>query len=273
MLKGIVPARKQAGLSLVELMVAIVAGLIVIGGAMAFTVSTVRAYSENIQSTRLSQELRSGMNMVVRELRRAGYDGASTGRVLTTEETTRFRNLETPGSSCIVYEYDRGGSLGDDPVSTEKRAIRYDTSARAMQVLASGAGSDCEDAPGWVDLTDPKVINITAFGAEKHETPFCVMAPGLDTDGDGVKDRFDITTGKVTSVSLCLKGALVSDGSVERWMTDTVRIRADALKYPNPGTAFNIYSTEADAQAACAAIAPPSLPPTPSELNAECAAP
>lgn len=53
MLKPPVFAQRQTGLTLIELMIAIVAGLIVIGAALTFTVSTVRAYGENIRSTRL----------------------------------------------------------------------------------------------------------------------------------------------------------------------------------------------------------------------------
>jgi len=252
---------RQAGFTLVEMMVAIVAGLIVIGAALGFTISTVRAYSENIRSTRFSQELRTGMNLVVRELRRSGYDGASTGRVSTDSNTTQFRDLATPGTGCIVYEYDRGGALGNAPEDADKRAIRL--SNNKLQVRSSAA-TDCSgDDTVWSDLTDPRVINITDFAPQKYESPFCATAPGRDSDGDGTKDKFDVTTGSVTSVSLCLKGALVSDSSIIRQMTDTVRIRADELVYAT-------YDTEAAAKAACAAIAAPVAPPTPFELDAAC---
>lgn len=267
MLKQSACRHKQAGLSLVEMMVAIVAGLIVIGAALAFTVSTVRAYGENIRSTRLSQELRTGMNLVVRELRRAGYDGAATSRALTINEPTLFRNLTTPGTGCIIYEYDRGGSLGDVATATEKRAIRYNGDTRTLQMLTSGAGTSCSSGE-WTDMTDPRVVDMRGFAPQEYETPFCVVAPGRDTDGDGAEDKFDVTTGSVTAVSLCLKAALVSDGSIVRHLTDIVRIRADSLEYATDTT--NTYSTEAAAEAACAAMPAAAVPPTPSQLNSSC---
>lgn len=265
MLRQTLIRRRQAGFSLVEMMVAIVAGLIVIGAALAFTVSTVRAYSEHIKSTRFSQELRTGMNLMVRELRRTGYDAASTSRVSTDLNPTEFRNLATPATGCIVYGYDQqqDGTLGNAPADVDKRAIRL--SSNKLQVRTSAAADCTGDDTVWSDLTDPRVINITAFAPTVYESPFCEAAPGRDTDGNGTNDTFDVTTGSVTSVSLCLKGALASDSSIVRQITDTVRIRADNLQYAS-------YDTEAKAKAACAAIAAPVAPPTPTDLNEACAA-
>lgn len=253
-----------------EMMVAIVAGLIVIGAALTFTVATVRAYGENIRSNKLSHELRTGMNLVVREVRRTGYDGAYSRRVMTEAPTTQFRSVSTPGSGCIIFQYDRGGTLGDAPVASEKRAIRYSATDRALQVLTSGAGADCSASGDWKDLTDPSVMTVTAFAPKVYESPFCAVDPGQDTNGDGVKDSFGVTTGTVTSISLCLKGALVAEPTIVRQLTDTVRVRADKLSYPSPTS--GTYATEALANAACAAIAAPVNPPTPVELNTSCAA-
>jgi prepilin-type N-terminal cleavage/methylation domain-containing protein len=66
--------RRSAGFSLVELMVAMVAGLIVTGAVVAFTMSTMKGNTEYVRSARLTQELRNSLDQVTRELRRAGYD-------------------------------------------------------------------------------------------------------------------------------------------------------------------------------------------------------
>ena len=110
------PSRRQAGFSLVELMVAMVAGLIVIGAVIVFTISTVQAYSENIRSSRLTQELRTSMNILAREVRRAGYDSASVTRVLTATNPSNFNAVSAAG--CVVYRYDRGVA-GAAPGATE----------------------------------------------------------------------------------------------------------------------------------------------------------
>ncbi|MBW3550191.1 MAG: prepilin-type N-terminal cleavage/methylation domain-containing protein [Proteobacteria bacterium] len=67
-----VPARAH-GFSLVELMVAVVVGLAVVLATLGFVVSVAQANSENIQVTRLTQELRAITEVMTRELRRARY--------------------------------------------------------------------------------------------------------------------------------------------------------------------------------------------------------
>lgn len=261
-------ARRQAGLSLIELMIAIVAGLIVIGSALAFTVSTVRAYGENIRSTRLSQELRTGMNLAVRELRRAGYDSAAVTRVMTEIEPSGFVNLSVPSSGdCLFYEYDRGvGAIGDAPDATEQRGFRYNATTNSAQMNTSDATSGCGGS-NWVDLTDPRIVNITRFQPTLYQTPFCAVVASRDTDSDNVKDQFDTVAGNVRVVSLCLRGSLVSDPSVVRQVTDSVRIRADNLVYQ-----FNLTDTE---KAACEAVSAAAVvtAPDPATLSDDCGEP
>ena len=66
--------KRNSGFSLVELMVALAAGLVISGAAVAFLLSSFRSNGEYVQSTRLSQELRNSLDAVTRDLRRAGYD-------------------------------------------------------------------------------------------------------------------------------------------------------------------------------------------------------
>src|SRR5688500_19149272 len=63
----------QRGFTLVEMMVALVIGLIVDGAAAAFVASIAKANSQDLQVTRLTQELRSVSEVVNREVRRARY--------------------------------------------------------------------------------------------------------------------------------------------------------------------------------------------------------
>lgn len=228
--------RRQAGLSLIELMIAMVAGLIVIGAALTFTVSTVRAYGENIRSTRLSQELRTGMNLAMRELRRAGYDSAAVTRVMTDATPSEFLNLSVPVSGdCIFYEYDRGeGVLGDAPANGEKRAIRYDSETKSVQMNTTSADSNCGGpASDWVDLTDPRVVSISEFTPTLTTTRFCSVLAKRDTSSpkDGTFDEYDLAEGAVRVVSLKLEGGLTADPGVVRQVTDSVRIRSDELDY------------------------------------------
>ena len=82
-----------AGFTLIEMMVAIVLGLLVVGAVLAFIVSLVRANSETVLSTRLNQEMRATMALISNDVRRAR--GLIDPVRLTT---TRRLNSESPFS-------------------------------------------------------------------------------------------------------------------------------------------------------------------------------
>lgn len=223
--------RSQQGFSLIELMIALVAGLIVIGAVLAFTVSTVRAYSENIRSTRLTQDLRSGMNVVQRELRRAGFDGVATTRVLTDINPSTFTELTIDGE-CVIYRYDRSlGGAGGLPQGAEIRGIRRNATAGTLQINADGSPVSCGGSTGWQDVSDPAVVNLTDFEPQLRECRFCArFSSGVDAAGNPV---FDIATGSARNLSLTLTGSLRNDATLSRQVTDSVRIRAEDVSFVN----------------------------------------
>ncbi len=247
-------ARRARGFSLIELMVAMVAGLIIIGAAVTFAVSTMRSYSENILSSRLTQELRTGMNLVVRELRRAGHDSTAVSRVLTTTSASGFTNLEVDGS-CITYEYDRQEAGTGVPDGTEVRGFRV--SGGVLQLTTSG---DCDTGDDdWEDITDPDVVQITKFEPVISESTFCAQIAERDSaDADTIPDEFQMARGSVRTVSLCLQGQMVSGDDITRHVTDSVRIRAEEL-------VFEDWSTDNTCEPAADALS------TPIELNTDCA--
>lgn len=246
------PAR-VAGFSLVELMIAITIGLIIIGAVTLFTVRTMQAYSDHILSTRLTQELRTGMNLVVRELRRSGHDSTSVTRVLTTSSASSFDAMDVV-ASCVTYEYDRQvGAAGPD--GTEIRGVRL--SDGVLQINATGGGVDCAAEDGWEDITDPGVVQITKFEPTIYESEFCSQL-SEDTDPATGTTTYDMARGSVRTITLCLQGEMVSGDAIRRHVTDSVRIRAENLVFEND-VASNACAPGAEAV------------PTPEVLNAECA--
>ena len=63
------------GVSLVELMIGVAIGLILISGTIAIFGATVNSQSSALKAIRLEQELRAVMDLISRDLRRAGYWG------------------------------------------------------------------------------------------------------------------------------------------------------------------------------------------------------
>ena len=101
------------GFSLIELMVAMVAGLLVSGAAIALIVAMIKSNAETIRATRLTQELRTTAEVIARNLRRArsvtdpianvGLD--STKMVKACNAISPAASDPTPSGTCITYGY------------------------------------------------------------------------------------------------------------------------------------------------------------------------
>jgi type II secretory pathway component PulJ len=224
--------RHAGGMSLIEMMIALVAGLIVIGAVLTFTVATVRAYNENIRSTRLTQDLRTGMNLAVREIRRSGYDAASVNRIFSTTSPSSFTSLSAvqAATGCVIYRYDRGvGSVGDAPAATELRGIRLNSTTGTLQMDATSSSIDCSSTgSSWIDLTDPNVVNVTRFEPTVRDLPFCVPIDHRIVSG---VDQYDFAKGTTRNLLLNLTGSLRADATLSRSIVDSVRIRAENVVF------------------------------------------
>ncbi len=248
--------RQSRGFSLVELMISLAIGLIVVSAVLAFTLSSLTANSEYVQSTRLSQELRNSMDFVSRELRRAGYDenmnrytAASTLNALTISPFSYIYvedDADGDGAAndgCVIYAYDRtGGAPGTVELARgEIRALRLafrtvdGQTMGVLEIAESATGltpacnggaptytnypATCNTASGWCALTDPRVINITGFT--------------LDTSGY-IEQAVTATSTALTirEIGIGLDGQLrqSADGTVTRGISSRVKVRADCLR-------------------------------------------
>lgn len=68
---------KQRGLSLVELMVALVLGLVLMGGVIQVMTTSQRSYTELVQQARMQESAKLAMDYIVRDLRNVGYWGCT----------------------------------------------------------------------------------------------------------------------------------------------------------------------------------------------------
>lgn len=244
--------RKQRGFSLVELMVALVAGMVVAGAVLAFTVSSVRANSEFVTSARLMQELRTISQYLEDELRRAGYDDDAMGYVASSSATTfsKFSPLLVDTSdadaNCVIYAYDRSpGTAGQiDLANQEIRAVRRSetvingVSVGVVEVAESSAGSaptcggDSPDyskfpvpcaASGWCAFSDPRTTDISAF---------LVDIDGAGNGSHGVQEvaSSGYTPMQIRELRVTLTGNLVNDAETSRTIVSNIKVRANCLR-------------------------------------------
>lgn len=245
--------RGGAGFSMVELMVGLVAGMIVVGAVLAFTVSSIRANADYVGSARLMQELRNVSQYVNSELRRAGYDEDSMAYLASgSSETSEFAPIlvdTTAGANCVVYAYDRlPGTPGEiDLDNQEIRAVRRASvtldgvavgviemaeSATGLQPSCAGAGPDyskypvmCNTATGWCPLSDPRTVDIETFTID------------IDGEANVSHGRQDVSaTGsgympmQIREARVTLAGQLRNDETVSRSIVSNVKVRANCLR-------------------------------------------
>jgi prepilin-type N-terminal cleavage/methylation domain-containing protein len=246
-------ARAMRGFSLIELMIALVVGLVVSGAVLAFTLASMKSNSEYILSTRLTQELRNSMDLVTRDLRRAGYDETSLQYVATgnatpfsrmklcnssgacNTATTAGTVLATAPITCAIYAYDRapGGTPGVvDLGNGEVRGMRLKQrtyNGRSVGVIeyavSAGTLPACDDASpdyttyppactgAWCALSDPAKLDITALAFVDNGTV-------VGTSPTQVQIR-DLT--------INMTGRLAGSSEFTRQITSDVRIRSDCF--------------------------------------------
>ena len=253
-------SRMARGFSLIELMVALVAGLIVSYAVIAFTMSSMKSNAEYVQATKLTQSLRNTLDIVVRDLRRAGYDNNAVTRLAggTTHSQVGVSpfskmlldNSDATNGSCILYAYDgpngTNGSLSiaDGEVRGLRRrvvtpsntgeavgVIEYATSATTVKPTCGGASADyttyphaCNATSLWCPLTDASTINITEFAISENSST------AVGTDPSAVRLR---------NFSVELNGRLVGDDGVSylngvsnsyrRGLMAAVKVRTDCV--------------------------------------------
>lgn len=171
----------NTGFSLVELMIAMVVGLIVVGAVLALVVSMIRANNQTIQATRLTQELRATAAVIASDLKRAkGVDdpfaAAKAGNNFAT-----FSPASGATDVCVRYGY-AGASGGG------YHAIHLNNSKVVMVTANTYAGATCTAAGQQLSSTQ---VNITALS-------FTVTGRKIDVTLTGSLANPDSGAGSIT---------------------------------------------------------------------------
>lgn len=101
----------QNGFTLVEMMVALVLGLIVVAAVISLVTSIMKSNRQTIESTRLMQELRATAAVVSTDVRRS-RSVVDPLAAVTQSGGNPFKNVTTATAGCIQYGYE-GGAGGN----------------------------------------------------------------------------------------------------------------------------------------------------------------
>jgi len=195
-------AKHQAGMSLIELMISIVVGLITIAAAITVYVLVFKGTVLAIRSTQLNYDIDNLMLLMTNDIRRAGFWGGAvldnngnavnvTANPFMQNNTDIFINADR---DCIVYSYDLDGDgnfdndadgLADGDDKAELVGFRFNSASKSISMRLEGTDPDsCDDAGGtWQELTvtsNSEQVEITDF-----EVSFEPLSPDT-SGGDGV---------------------------------------------------------------------------------------
>jgi prepilin peptidase dependent protein B len=160
--------KAQLGLNLVELMIGLVIGLIVLAAMTTVYLNASRGSRDTLNANRLNQDLRAVMDIMVADIRRAGYWGtaaAGTDNPFTVRGGTATDIYVTNG--CVLYSYDAtynaASTAGTVDANVDYFGFRLNSNAVWMATSFSNTNQACSNNLGWERITDPAVINISAL--------------------------------------------------------------------------------------------------------------
>jgi prepilin peptidase dependent protein B len=166
-------ANLQAGVSLVELMIGSAVGLIVIAATVATYVAIARSGSEILSSAKLNAELRAAMDLMIRDIRRAGsWTATLADRELGANPFTRrtgalITDVNIFGSGGVI-EFSYNGSFLGSANGTVFGYRIADNAVKALQCnIETSPSTLCNTgailANGWEKLTDENNVVITSL--------------------------------------------------------------------------------------------------------------
>lgn len=173
------------GVTLIELLMALVICGIVIAGIYRVFVTQSKVYSVQDQVVEVQQSVRSAMELISRDLRMAGFDDDSIASTISI--TDPIANPINDHSVTVSYEY------YDRTISQfQKRTVAYwreDASSRLIRQLTVNDVARLQETL----LEDAEELNFVY---------------GVDVDEDGAVDEWvstgDIKTSKVVAVRVTL---------------------------------------------------------------------
>ncbi|MEO6030715.1 MAG: prepilin-type N-terminal cleavage/methylation domain-containing protein [Burkholderiaceae bacterium] len=215
--------RTQHGLSLVELLIAVVISLFIAAAGSTLLASSLRANRVLLLEARLMQDLRTSADLISRNLRRAGYWGASSAGIWTrgtSGVTTNPYTALSPApaaSDAAQFHYSRDATENNAIDGNEQFGVRLRNHVLQMQL---GAGN-------WQALTDANTLEVTAFSI----TP-TLQDISLQDACDKPCPAAQPTCGphlQVRSLALVISARATADAHVTRSLRSSIRVRNDSF--------------------------------------------
>ncbi|WMC10030.1 prepilin-type N-terminal cleavage/methylation domain-containing protein [Oceanimonas pelagia] len=142
-------AHRQQGMTLVEMLVSLVAGLLVVAGALSLFSSVIVAGNTTLMLSRLNQDVQSVTDIMVRDIQRAGYhpsaaqgmDGDASAAIAAeamvfSMADDLYASSGASAPNCIRIKYWDDGDV--------VQAYRYDAADRELQCRSTSSAGKCD---------------------------------------------------------------------------------------------------------------------------------
>jgi type II secretory pathway pseudopilin PulG len=255
--------KHQKGFTLLELLIAGLISIIVSSGMVILMASTLGTGTQTIKMTQLSAEMRTAMQIMTRELRRANYHSSyancfgDTDCLVTQSIDSKVSEINIDGA-CFWFFYDRPERCTSPPCTAAEYAAAQtllsdtgtqdtlaafrlstvttggiDIGSIQMTTTGTAATGTCPgEASDWVNITNPGFIDIQDLVVNDSVAGFESYV--LTNDADLSVERIGITlTGRLRENDLSLPGFMQNTNAPTLAIQDYVRVRNDIVR-PQP---------------------------------------
>jgi len=251
----------QAGASLMEVLIAMSISLVVTASMIALMANSLGTTGRIVKMTKLADDMRVTMQMMTRDLRRSNFnsnslycygnsqcalDDVNVAKTVTTEDGVPLLTLAAAidfedadndfidDDNCFAFQMDRD-LTGDASVAAAGGFRRVTDPLLGVDVIEMWTGgapapdeSICDIDAGWVQITDPGVLEITDFSINDSLS----YTEVIQTNADGTPKILQ----DVRKLRISLRGRLLLDPNIERHLEDVISVRNNLLRKPTPIT-------------------------------------
>ncbi len=205
----------QSGLTLIEIMVALVIGSFLMLGAMGLFISNKRVYTEQDVMGRLQENARFAINLLVEDIRMAAYLGCSDDPAMLTNSlsgaatVTNLFNFNNP----VEGSENTGGwlpSASTDPVGTSDAiTVRYIDPITASVTVSS-------------DMADGSATTVIPVACTTSCATHITVGEPLAISDCASTDIFAVTTVNATSLerTTALSKGYTTASQISRYVTN-----------------------------------------------------
>ena len=210
------------GFTLIELMIAMVIMLVFTMVTVEISANVFNSNTRSIQMIQLSNEMRSAIQVISRDIRRAGYNDDALAGLMATQAINSGVTMGAPDvngiANCLRVQYD---DLEGDQQQVVYRLRVVNLVGRVSAHYEADASCDTAlDDDDWVDISDPLLTHVSAleFGLSSHLTDI----------SENTSNGNMIRVG-VEQISITISATLRNDATVVRSISNEVQIRNQYL--------------------------------------------